>query len=674
MTPTEGALELASLGFRIFPLRHDTKAGHIVRSWKSAATSDLARIKQWGSVGHNFGVWARGHIILDVDTAEGAPGLESLTELMFDRGLPNTRTHESARGGLHLFYALPPGVEVSNRDKPLGDGINVRGVGGYVVAPGSTFEGRPYVVKNRLPIAMAPEWLIDVLKAATAREETEAPANLVLDTQAAISEAERWLQAHEAPKVGARGSTTYKAACHLRDLGVSQHAALVLIDAHFVARFDPPYGTGEDTTPAEVEHAYRYAQNAPGSKSVEAYFEPFNEGDIPDPSASENLSSFFRPLATNTKSEDIARRQWIIPGLLLRRYMTLLVSPPGVGKSSLVLAYAMAVALGANSEAGKRFAEALGISVAEQTRVLMINMEDDEEELLRRFHAICEHHKLDPTLFEGWLHIVNDNIDPFKAVRRGSKGVLVEGDLVQLETYISQHKIGFVSADPLVEIHEGDENSNADAAFLMKRLRAMLRRTNAALLLVHHTRKPPMAATDGYAGNMDAGRGASAYGGAARVAYTLFGMSGDEASLYGVPQDQRHRYVRLDNSKASYTSRGKLCWYQHITVTLGNGEAANALTRVELGPLADAENKRIIEVLLPIVREAGKSGLLLTRAREHLSGDFEFSADKRTSKQVEAIIIRAVASGLSVGGRTLAIEDVKDGARVSRRLFEKEAD
>ncbi len=124
-SPTDGALEMAAIGFKLFPLRADTKSGQLVKSWKAAATNDPQRLRQWATSGIISAFGPR-HLILDVDASDGKPGIDSLTELIVERGLPNTRTHESARGGLHLFFKLPPGVEVTNRSTALGDGIDVR--------------------------------------------------------------------------------------------------------------------------------------------------------------------------------------------------------------------------------------------------------------------------------------------------------------------------------------------------------------------------------------------------------------------------------------------------------------------------------------------------------------------------------------------------------------------
>ena len=48
----------------------------------------------------------------------------------------------------------------------LGNGIDVKAAGGYVLMPGSTIEGRPYAREDARPPVFAPPWLVAHLKAA----------------------------------------------------------------------------------------------------------------------------------------------------------------------------------------------------------------------------------------------------------------------------------------------------------------------------------------------------------------------------------------------------------------------------------------------------------------------------------------------------------------------------
>ena len=68
----------------------------------------------------------------------GRQGEESLIELQ-RRGchLPDTYTVKTGGGGQHLYFLWPEGAGVRNSAGKIAPGLDVRGHGGYVVAPPS---------------------------------------------------------------------------------------------------------------------------------------------------------------------------------------------------------------------------------------------------------------------------------------------------------------------------------------------------------------------------------------------------------------------------------------------------------------------------------------------------------------------------------------------------------
>lgn len=280
MKPIDGALMMAALGLPVFPLKAGTKDGHLSKSWKAAATTDAAKIKALGArwPGCNWGARCVGLLTLDVDTADGKPGVASYGDIVLDHGIPPTRVHASARGGQHVFLRLPAGVEVTNRDAPLGEGVNVRGSGGYVLCPGSTFEGKPYRVLVDAAIGAAPASLVELLRAPAA-VKGEAVPEALQDNSADIDAAISWLQHREPVGKGERGSTAYKCAARLRDWGITRGVALDLIAEHFGARCEPPLhdGDGPDGCRHEVFSAFKNSQNSAGARSVAVDFDDVSD-------------------------------------------------------------------------------------------------------------------------------------------------------------------------------------------------------------------------------------------------------------------------------------------------------------------------------------------------------------------------------------------------------------
>src|SRR6266566_623697 len=162
----EGARELASLGLRVFPLYHasacgacscgrldcDSVAKHPrIRKWQTKATSDQAQIDAWWRrwPAANIGM-ATGHrlLVVDIDGDEA----EKFAEEM---GLPPTACVATARGRHHYYYGDGPS-RIGVRP-----GVDVRGDGGYVIAPPSihaTGVEYQWIVPLTRAFEVAPDW------------------------------------------------------------------------------------------------------------------------------------------------------------------------------------------------------------------------------------------------------------------------------------------------------------------------------------------------------------------------------------------------------------------------------------------------------------------------------------------------------------------------------------
>jgi hypothetical protein len=200
-----------------------------------------------GRVGWSYLTWTCGTV--------GDTSLEAL-EATYDR-LPPTLTARSGGGGKHLYF-LYPGRHIPNSAQLGGfSGLDVRADGGYIVAPPSLHQSGQHYAWEGLshPVAALPRWLCDLLTPPGRSISGGPPRSRVSSS----SEAEaRWLRlALERARPGTRNVTGYWLACRLRDAGVSQGAAEVVLlrYAAQVPTGDHPYQDREAL--ASLRFAYQ---------------------------------------------------------------------------------------------------------------------------------------------------------------------------------------------------------------------------------------------------------------------------------------------------------------------------------------------------------------------------------------------------------------------------------
>ena len=147
----EWAVYYAELGLAVFPLAYRNKVPAIEGGCK-AATTEKSKIERWWNQNprYNIGI-ATGNksnglvvIDLDVDKNKGIDGYEVLRDWQNKHGeLPETWQSITGRGGYHYFYKDT--ITHSNK-VGLYEGVDIRGEGGYIVAPpsvhpnGNTYE------------------------------------------------------------------------------------------------------------------------------------------------------------------------------------------------------------------------------------------------------------------------------------------------------------------------------------------------------------------------------------------------------------------------------------------------------------------------------------------------------------------------------------------------------
>jgi hypothetical protein len=143
------ALSLAAAEIPIFPvtvLRDATgkwKKKPAIKAWQNVTSCDPDQIRRWWAEfpdavpGIELG--QAGLVVIDADRHDdGADGVAAFNGLMagYDGQGPHPKS-STAGGGEHHFFSQPPDMQLGNGEGRLPKGINVRGRGGFVVAPGA---------------------------------------------------------------------------------------------------------------------------------------------------------------------------------------------------------------------------------------------------------------------------------------------------------------------------------------------------------------------------------------------------------------------------------------------------------------------------------------------------------------------------------------------------------
>ena len=558
-----------------------------------------------------------GIIAIDIDVKDGAPGLEWLAANA--HRLPRTRRHRTMSGGVHLLFQAPE-TPIRNSVGKIAPGVDVRGEGGYVIFPPSP----GYSIEDDAMPAPLPDWLLDLLTPPPAPpaplptpSRTHPPDSK--GTAYALAALDAECDAIRTAPFGAQEHTLNAAALKLGALAAGgeidpTYAREALIAAGLAMPSQPgrePW-TPQDIR-AKVDRAFRdgtqrprAAPPRPHTIRVEIvppepppYDEPppwvYAEPEpVPPPPARRTPETPpappRRPLPTHAPLLDdetaIPPRRWIGgPGALPRGKLGMLCGPPGVSKTTLAIHVSIALAAGV-PWAGLVAPEA-------PCRVVLCAIEDDIEELQRRAHAaitlIADHPRDRKRVAENLRIIDLSDCVPLIEVTRDGIGTETQG-MSDLRATLEALKPDVVWLDPLVEIHTGEESAASAMRPVMRALRTLAARLDAHICLLHHETK------SGEGTALQRARGSGAIGGAIRLLWSLRPMSAEEAQEYGIADDMRDLYLRLETGKSQYARRAPNRWLVTEDAELANGDSAHRLVPWT-PPSADMTPEMIVTAL-----------------------------------------------------------------------------
>jgi hypothetical protein len=391
------AQHFADKGIGVFICEPGSKRPLANHSWYLRQSDDREEIAEWfnQTANANYGLHlGEQFVAIDLDRKPTADGVTAFEELCREHGIENflleldTLISETPGGGYHIFFRVPFGV--ANRNS-FPDGIDVRGVVGYVVGPGSAdSRGEWKLVDPDAEIAEIPEWLLSYLEKPGYKDPNNDAPVVELDEPENIAHAVEWLKHREPAIQGHSGDDwTFETIQFLRDFGLSQEQIFATLDeSGWNGRCDPPWGDGE--LEVKIRNAWTYGQNRPGCKAPTYRVEKLTAvrpdyskltdaqwseltghrvgslrlavdntalavDDIPladtarapddDPESDRPRRRTFKPRseAAQDRQPDI---EWLIRGVLQRETLTLFYGPENSFKSFLVLDMAMCAAAG----------------------------------------------------------------------------------------------------------------------------------------------------------------------------------------------------------------------------------------------------------------------------------------------------------------------------------------
>ena len=632
----------AKLGVPVFPCAED-KRPITANGFKAATTDPASIIAAFDRPGAALIGVPTGEIsntvVIDVDIRSDRTGMDWLNENA--DALPQTRTHKTKSGGLHLVFVYPLGHDIRNSAGRIAPGIDVRGNGGYIIVPPSP----GYAVADPSEPAEMPMWLVRACLPPPAPERPVSAAHVrEIESRRLDGFVRSVLSNVSAAGPGQKHSALLNAALALGGIqvasGLSDAAATDMLlralpegvedwkNAGETAQwglekgrqrpleFDDRYQTYQSHTPEpppEDDPGYWTSLESDASMSAEEWSDlDMRESGTSIPASPAAVAKagpdVLWTLTGPWDEASIPPRPWIARGYLMRGSVTVVSGPGSAGKSSLMVAWAACLTIGCAFNRMRADAP---------LRVATYNVEDDESEQKRRFSAMLRTLKVGHDAIGGRLAIIGPSRvgTLLQTARDGS--LLVNTPVMdRLDAFVQQFRPDVLILDPFVELHGAEENDNTAVRAVMARFRAMAVEYGMAVVILHHARKGI-----GTPGDPDSLRGASSIVGAARVALTLNVMTEEEAAAFAIQADDRRDYFRLDGAKNNYAPIEEAEWFERLEQTLLNGDGVAVAWPWKPKSVLAQHSSQDLNAALDRIHDGVGYGVLFTPTRRGQSTD-----------------------------------------------------
>jgi hypothetical protein len=492
------AQSYARAGFHPVVLREGQKVPAF-KGWQTMAISDVVKALELNPR-YNLGLalpeqW----MVLDVDVKNGANGFETLQMFEENHGpLPDTPQQTTAHSGQHFVFRLPTGVRVTNK-VGIAPGLDVRTNGGYIVVEPSIIDGRGYHWRDLDDVyelqhaAEAPSWLTTLCL--EKKEDTALDGGIYenLKDQSICG--------------GHRNDTLFRKACVLRHQRFNEEEVRTAVFSMNKRLCEPPLSN------QEVEKLVASALQYRSSSSVPV------EGTAPRPKLMPKLHS-----AASIFKGKPPPVNWLVERIFPMGKLIALASPPGVGKSFLMLDLALQVTMPTTSTLlWDQTRYSFGGRVVARGKVVIISAEDDQNELHRRLYSLLDDKPMPEDLLimslpdQGFFTVVTGN---------QRTGMSATPEWISLKEEILKLKdVVLVIVDTLQAVSAGDLNAAEIAQAMMNELGEVANQSGSAVIVLHHLTKKAGAEATGplsAQAGMDAIRGSGAIAGSVRAAYCLY--------------------------------------------------------------------------------------------------------------------------------------------------------
>ncbi len=324
MTLKEWALEYTGMGLAVFPLRARNKTPATKNGCKDA-TTDQKQIASWwnrwpdANIGIATGSVSGGLVVIDLDRDEekGRDGYEILQEWQRQHGqLPDTCQSITGRGGYHLLYR---DTAEHRNAQALFEGVDIRGEGGYIVAPPSIHpNGHTYEWEqgpDEFEIAQADDLVRKFIKGPK-------------------KEQQQYLHQPEMIPEGQRVSTLVSLIGSQRAKGLGDAAIRAAVQAENEEKCSPPLTDQE----LEKEVFPALKRNWPATH--------------PYTTTKNGIFTTAKPLTFGIdKASDVIIKEpeWLIPGYIPKYGITTIAGEGGVGKTSIWCSLVASITTGKQS-------------------------------------------------------------------------------------------------------------------------------------------------------------------------------------------------------------------------------------------------------------------------------------------------------------------------------------